>query len=86
MPTSPFLTISAFDWLLSNELAIALLDRYPVNVGHSLVVTKRLISTWSFLVQSGDRESATVTVNDVILQFKVPSTTSEDVRKAGLMG
>ena len=46
MSTSPFLSISTSDWLLSNEHAFAIRDSYPINIGHALVVTKRLVATW----------------------------------------
>jgi len=44
--TSPFLEVSPDDWIASNEWAFAISDGFPVAPGHSLVVTKRLVSTW----------------------------------------
>lgn len=43
---SPFLAIPKEDWIASNALAFAFLDIYPESLGHSLVVTKRLVPTW----------------------------------------
>ena len=43
---SPFLEIPEADWLLSNEAAFAINDRYPVSLGHSLVITRRLVVDW----------------------------------------
>ncbi|MDA8744851.1 DEAD/DEAH box helicase family protein [Rubripirellula amarantea] len=44
--TSPFLKSSPDDWIASNELAFAIFDGYPVAPGHSLVITRRLVTTW----------------------------------------
>ena len=44
--TSPFLQLSPAEWIVSNALAFAIFDRYPVSPGHTLVVTKRLVATW----------------------------------------
>lgn len=43
---SPFLTVSAGDWLCSNELAFAIFDGFPVSPGHVLVTTRRIVETW----------------------------------------
>ena len=45
-PRSPFLSLPATAWLASNDLAFAILDRYPVSEGHTLVIPKRLVSGW----------------------------------------
>ena len=44
--TSPFLQLSPAEWIVSNALAFAIFDRYPVSPGHTLVITKRLVATW----------------------------------------
>ncbi len=44
--SSPFLEVPNTDWLASNRSAFAILDGFPVSPGHSLVVPRRLISTW----------------------------------------
>lgn len=44
--TSPFLSRPQSEWIASNDLAFAILDGYPVNPGHVLVIPKRLVSTW----------------------------------------
>lgn len=46
MPASPFLLIPPENWLLSNALAFAVFDAFPVSRGHTLVLTKRLVPTW----------------------------------------
>lgn len=46
MTASPFLQVSSKDWIASNELAFAIFDGFPVSVGHSLVVTRRVVPTW----------------------------------------
>lgn len=49
---SPFLDVPPSDWLAPNRSAFALSDRYPASPGHSLVVPRRLISSWWELGQS----------------------------------
>src|SRR5438477_10787685 len=44
--SSPFLEVPKTDWLASNRSAFAISDGYPVSPGHTLVVPRRLISTW----------------------------------------
>ena len=44
--TSPFLSRPQSEWIASNDLVFAILDGYPVNPGHVLVIPKRLVSTW----------------------------------------
>ena len=44
--TSPFLSRPQSEWIASNDLAFAILDGYPVDPGHVLVIPKRLVSTW----------------------------------------
>ena len=43
---SPFLAMSAGDWLCSNDLAFAIFDGFPVSPGHVLVTTRRIVETW----------------------------------------
>lgn len=43
---SPFLDAPSSSWLAANRSAFALSDRHPVSRGHSLVVPRRLISSW----------------------------------------
>ncbi|MDF1813021.1 MAG: DEAD/DEAH box helicase family protein [Verrucomicrobiales bacterium] len=44
--TSPFLKRDPSEWLVSNDLAFAIKDGFPVSPGHTLVVTKRIVATW----------------------------------------
>lgn len=46
MSASPFQQIPPEAWLLSNALAFAVFDGFPVSRGHTLVLTKRLVPTW----------------------------------------
>jgi diadenosine tetraphosphate (Ap4A) HIT family hydrolase len=43
---SPFLNAPRAAWIASNELAFALPDQFPVSPGHTLVVTRRVVSSW----------------------------------------
>ncbi|MBN1208210.1 MAG: DEAD/DEAH box helicase family protein [Myxococcaceae bacterium] len=44
--SSPFLAIPESEWVASNTLAFAILDRYPVSPGHTLVIPRRPVATW----------------------------------------
>lgn len=46
MNHSPFLEIDRSFWLASNDLAFAVLDKYPVSPGHTLIIPKRTVETW----------------------------------------
>lgn len=43
---SPFLDVPSSEWVASNRSAFAIRDKYPVTEGHTLIVPRRLISTW----------------------------------------
>lgn len=43
---SPFLEIPSSQWIAANRSAFAIRDSFPVSDGHTLVVSRRLISTW----------------------------------------
>lgn len=43
---SVFSAIPESDWSAANEFAFAIPDRYPVNPGHTLIITKRPIPSW----------------------------------------
>jgi len=44
--SSPFLKIPESEWVASNALSFAILDKYPVSQGHTLVIPRRLVSSW----------------------------------------
>lgn len=44
--TSCFLEIPPDEWVAQNSLAFAVRDRFPVSPGHTLVITRRVITTW----------------------------------------
>ncbi|AUX42550.1 hypothetical protein SOCE26_039830 [Sorangium cellulosum] len=43
---SPFLEAPESSWVASNSLAFALRDRFPVSLGHTLVIPRRVVATW----------------------------------------
>lgn len=47
---SPFLELPPSSWLAANRSAFAVSDHHPVSRGHSLVVPRRLITSWWELV------------------------------------
>ncbi|XZE17519.1 DEAD/DEAH box helicase family protein [Pirellulaceae bacterium SH449] len=64
MSHSPFLNIPPEKWLLSNQLAFAIYDGFPVSPGHVLVITKRLVPTW-FDASPDEQKALMSLVNDV---------------------
>ena len=46
LPTSVFSAIPPAEWIASNDVGFAILDRFPVTEGHSLIISHRVISTW----------------------------------------
>ena len=44
--TSPFLQLPPEAHVASNALAFAIRDGFPVSPGHSLIVPRRLVTTW----------------------------------------
>ena len=61
---SPFLDAPASSWLAANRSAFAIEDGYPVSPGHSLVVPRRLISSW-WELGAGERTDIWDLVDDV---------------------
>ena len=41
-----FLDIPKSRILVENDLAFAILDKFPISPGHTLIITKRLVKTW----------------------------------------
>jgi superfamily II DNA or RNA helicase/diadenosine tetraphosphate (Ap4A) HIT family hydrolase len=64
MTNTPFLSIAQNQWTLSNELAFAIRDGFPVSPGHTLVITKRLVATW-FEATQAEQIALMSLVNDV---------------------
>jgi superfamily II DNA or RNA helicase/diadenosine tetraphosphate (Ap4A) HIT family hydrolase/HKD family nuclease len=62
--TSPFLDVPSSDWLAGNRSAFAIADGYPVAAGHSLVVPRRLVTSWWELAE-GERSDVWALVDDV---------------------
>jgi len=48
---SHFLTIPESQWVASNEHAFAIRDGFPVNLGHTLIISKRQVASWFFLTE-----------------------------------
>lgn len=46
MPECVFCNVPKDEIIAENELALAFFDRYPVNQGHTLIVTKRHVETY----------------------------------------
>ena len=44
---SPFSAIPEAEWVCANELAFAIFDSFPVSPGHVLVITRRVVATYS---------------------------------------
>jgi len=61
---SPFLKIDSGEWIVSNDLAFAIYDKFPVSKGHTLVITKRLIATW-FAASDAEQAAMMSLVGDV---------------------
>jgi len=59
-----FLEVTEADWVASNELAFAFLDRYPVSPGHTLVVTRRVVDDW-FAATDDERAALLRLVHEV---------------------
>ena len=62
--TSPFTQIPPSDWLVSNDLAFAIFDAYPVTEGHTLVIPRREVPTW-FDATPDERRALMDLVDDV---------------------
>jgi superfamily II DNA or RNA helicase/diadenosine tetraphosphate (Ap4A) HIT family hydrolase/SOS-response transcriptional repressor LexA len=43
---SIFLQVPPSEWIASNEYAFAIRDRFPVSIGHTLVITRRVVPDW----------------------------------------
>ena len=53
---SPFLLRPLAEWIVSNALAFAIRDAFPVSLGHTLIVPRRLIESW-FEATAQEREA-----------------------------
>lgn len=62
--SSPFSDILETAWVAHNDLAFAVLDRYPVSRGHTLVVSKRVVPTW-FDATEAERRAILALVDEV---------------------
>lgn len=61
---SPFLKVDSSEWIVANDLAFAIYDKFPVSKGHTLVITKRLIATW-FAASGAEQTAMMSLVGDV---------------------
>jgi diadenosine tetraphosphate (Ap4A) HIT family hydrolase len=61
---SVFLEIPESSRVASNELAFAVRDRYPVSVGHTLIITRRVVADW-FAATGAERAAVLALVDDV---------------------
>jgi len=71
---SPFLQRPAVDWIVSNDLAFAIPDPFPVSPGHTLIVTRRVVPTW-FEASRYERLAIVDLIEDVkrILDSRTPA-------------
>ena len=76
MGGSVFLEVPESEWCASNDLAFAFRDRFPVSPGHTLVVTRRLVSDW-FAASEAERNGVMGLVAAVKLQL------DEELKPAG---
>lgn len=66
---SVFLEVPESDWVAQNDHAFAIRDAFPVNVGHSLVITKQVIPTW-FDATPEQRQSLMELIDEVKVQLE----------------
>ena len=64
MSQSPFKDIPQASWVCSNDLAFAIYDGFPVSIGHTLVLTKRVVPTW-FDASPNEHVALMLLVNEV---------------------
>ena len=65
MSDSPFVGVPQDSWLVSNDLAFAIYDRFPVGPGHVLVITKRVVPNWE--AASLEERAAVMALVDQVL-------------------
>lgn len=72
---SPFLSIPTSEWLASNRSGFAVLDRYPVSEGQSLVISRRLIADWweAYPEEQADRMALVAEVKRLLDQRHSPA-------------
>ena len=46
LPPSTFSKIPQTEWIASNDVGFAILDRFPVTEGHTLIISHRVTPTW----------------------------------------
>ena len=65
---SPFLAVPASKWLLANDSAFVVADRFPVSPGHALVVPRRSIGNW-WEATDQERADMLALVDEIKLQL-----------------
>ena len=65
---SPFLAVPTSEWLAANDSAFVVADRFPVSLGHALVVPRRVIATW-WEATDGERADILALVDEVKRQL-----------------
>ncbi len=63
--TSPFLERPASEHVAGNDLAFAIRDGFPVSPGHTLVIPRRLVATWS--EATPEERAAVMALVDVVM-------------------
>jgi diadenosine tetraphosphate (Ap4A) HIT family hydrolase len=64
--SSPFLERPERDHVAGNALAFAILDGFPVSPGHTLVIPRRVVATWS--QASAEERAALMALVDEVMR------------------
>src|SRR5690349_9958586 len=83
MTRSPFLDIPESAWVAHNDLAFAIHDKYPVSPGHTLVIPKRLVSSW-FDASAEEQEALMRLVAEVKAKLESESRPTPDGYNIGI--
>ena len=79
---SPFLQRPFSDWIVSNDLAFAIRDKYPVTLNHTLVVPKRVVATW--FDATADERTALIALIDEVWRLLEAGTPRPDGYNIGI--
>ncbi len=63
--TCPFCNIAPIDVLIENDLLIGFFDRYPVSLGHLLLVPRRHVENW-FEATKEEQSALMAAVDDAV--------------------
>ena len=63
--TCPFCNVAESDRVIETELLIGFFDRFPVNPGHLLLVTRRHVETW-FDATKEEQTALVASIDDAV--------------------